>query len=77
MLATISMSLVPLLETYPKETNAMLEYILIKNKELIQEHISDLFFINDLNVSPNISTRIINHIKQTKYKLFNDYINYL
>ncbi|XP_011503709.1 PREDICTED: serine/threonine-protein kinase atr-like [Ceratosolen solmsi marchali] len=68
ILATICMSLMPLLETYPKETNAMLEYILIKNKQLVQEHISDLFFINDLKVSSNISTLIINYIKQTKPK---------
>ncbi|OXU29026.1 hypothetical protein TSAR_005154 [Trichomalopsis sarcophagae] len=68
LLATICMSLVSLLEFYPKETNAMLEYLIIKNRELVKEHISDLFFIKDLKVSPNISTRIINHINQTKPK---------
>ncbi|KAL7294393.1 hypothetical protein TKK_0012398 [Trichogramma kaykai] len=66
LLATICISLVPLLETYPRQTNDMLDYLLIQNKELLKDHLLDLFFINDLKLSPNISTRIINFIKQNK-----------
>ncbi|XP_058804986.1 serine/threonine-protein kinase ATR-like [Phymastichus coffea] len=66
LLATICMSLVPLFETYAKETNSILDYLLIKNKDALKEHLSDLFFINDLKISPNISTRVISHMKQIR-----------
>ncbi|XP_014204493.1 serine/threonine-protein kinase ATR [Copidosoma floridanum] len=65
LLATICMSLVPLLETYPKETNSMLEYLFIKNRDLVKEHFSDLFFISDLKTS-NISNKIVNRIQLTE-----------
>lgn len=66
LLATICMSLVPLIESYSKEANSMLDYLLIKNKDSLKEHLSDLFFINDMKISPNISTRVISQMKQIR-----------
>ncbi|KAJ8680180.1 hypothetical protein QAD02_015967 [Eretmocerus hayati] len=68
LLSTICISLNPLLEAYPNECNEMLKYLLISNYELIHEYVSDLFFIKNLKVSSEISSKVIGHINKMKPK---------
>ncbi|XP_034947758.1 serine/threonine-protein kinase ATR-like [Chelonus insularis] len=64
LLPTICVSLIPLLESYPDETNSMFEFIFIENNTQIAPYISELFFIDDLNVKP----RILQIVKEQIHK---------
>ncbi|XP_011304533.1 serine/threonine-protein kinase atr-like [Fopius arisanus] len=56
LLPTICVSMVPLLDSYPQEANAMMEFLLIDNNVALQSHISEIFFIEDLRVHERISS---------------------
>lgn len=66
LLPEIFSSVVPLLETYPKETNEMLEYLVIKNEGALSPYIPELFFIEDINVSRNILNVVTTCIKRRR-----------
>lgn len=50
--------MIKLLESCPREAESLLEYLLVKNVDTMSNHIAELFFIHEINVSPKI-TRIV------------------
>ncbi|XP_024944291.1 serine/threonine-protein kinase ATR isoform X2 [Cephus cinctus] len=64
LLLTICVSLITLLEIYPDKVNAMLEYLIVQNKRLIADNIAELFFIDDIKTTENISQIVRNLSKK-------------
>ncbi|XP_020296818.1 serine/threonine-protein kinase ATR [Pseudomyrmex gracilis] len=65
---TICVSLIPLQNMFPKKVNSMLEFLIVQNSG---EHISELFFIDDIKVPDHISAIVKAHILQAKPEGFN------
>ena len=61
-LATIFVSLLPLYERYPLKIDGIFRYFLMENGEIIEAHISDLFFVLNFDVGPEISAVIEKHV---------------
>lgn len=57
--------MIPLLESCPKEAEAMLEYILVENADTMSIHISEIFFIEDIKVSEKIASVVKAQIEKT------------
>ncbi|KAK0175715.1 hypothetical protein PV327_009444 [Microctonus hyperodae] len=68
LLSAICVSLISLLECCPEEANSMLEYLLIDNNAILSNYISELFFIEDLKISPRILNIVLPQIKQALAK---------
>lgn len=51
---------------FPEKVNSMLEFLIVQNNEEDNSHISELFFIDDMEVSTNISNIVKAHILQAK-----------
>ncbi|XP_066597912.1 serine/threonine-protein kinase atr-like [Prorops nasuta] len=66
LLPTICVSMIPLLERYPNKANAMLEFLFVRNNEAMSGHISELFFIDDINASSTITNIVKAHVLQAK-----------
>lgn len=81
LLSTIIVSLEPLLKIQSEEINSICKYLIITNGNLLSRHISDLFFIEETNVSDEIKAivkRQTKYIQQEKFivKLF-QFIKYI
>lgn len=63
---TICMSLMPLQKIFPEEVNNMLEFLIVQNAGEETNHISELFFIDDLEVPTRISDIVKAHILQAR-----------
>ncbi|OAD54306.1 Serine/threonine-protein kinase atr [Eufriesea mexicana] len=70
LLPTIYVSLISLLNVYREKIIAMLKFLVIKCNEESPDHIAELFFIDDIEVSIEISSIIKARILQTKPKGF-------
>ncbi|KAG5348071.1 ATR kinase, partial [Acromyrmex charruanus] len=68
---TICVSLIPLQKIFPEKVNNMLEFLIIQNSEENSNHISELFFIDDMNVPIHISDIVKAHILQARPDGFN------
>ncbi|XP_012274502.1 serine/threonine-protein kinase ATR [Orussus abietinus] len=66
LLPTICVSVAPLFENYPQKTDAMLAFLLLENGSTLVEHVGELFFVDDLKVSQEISNVVKAHISQTR-----------
>ena len=63
---TICVSLIPLQKIFPEKVNNMLEFLIVQNSEGNNNHISELFFIDDMNVPIHISDIVKAHILQAR-----------
>lgn len=61
LLPTICVSIIPLLENYSTQVNEMLQFLFRENNN-ISNYISELFFIDDMKVSSQISAIVKKHI---------------
>ncbi|KYN10085.1 Serine/threonine-protein kinase atr [Trachymyrmex cornetzi] len=68
---TICVSLIPLQKIFPEKVNNMLEFLIVQNSGENNNHISELFFINDMNVPIHISDIVKAHILQARPDGFN------
>ncbi|KYN35646.1 Serine/threonine-protein kinase atr [Trachymyrmex septentrionalis] len=68
---TICVSLIPLQKIFPEKVNNMLEFLIVQNSEGNNNHISELFFIDDMNVPIHISDIVKAHILQARPDGFN------
>lgn len=66
LLPTICISMVPLLEYCPRESNQIFEFLIIQNQKALVPHISELFFVDDLKVSNQIAGVIQTCIRNAK-----------
>ncbi|XP_018574027.1 serine/threonine-protein kinase ATR-like, partial [Anoplophora glabripennis] len=62
-LATIFVSMQPLLDHCPRETNAIFKYLIIEKEAYTRDYISDLFFVNNANVDHDVSNVIKNALQ--------------
>ncbi|XP_043279597.1 serine/threonine-protein kinase ATR isoform X2 [Venturia canescens] len=65
LLPTICISMIPLLESCPREAESMLEYIFVQNFDTMSVHISELFFIEDIKVSQKIALIVKSQIEKS------------
>ncbi|XP_028046695.1 serine/threonine-protein kinase ATR isoform X2 [Monomorium pharaonis] len=65
---TICVSLIPLQKIFPEKVNNMLEFLIVQNSG---DHISELFFIDDIKVPTQISNIVKAHILQARPEGFN------
>ncbi|XP_048511999.1 serine/threonine-protein kinase ATR isoform X2 [Athalia rosae] len=72
LIPTIFISLATLLERCPEETSAMMEYLVIKCEKEATGFISELFFIDDLNVPEKIVAVVKRHIREARPHSFED-----
>lgn len=63
---TICVSLMPLQKIFPERVNNMFEFLIIQNAGKDNNHISELFFIDDMEVPTRISDIVKAHILQAK-----------
>ncbi|XP_011699804.1 PREDICTED: serine/threonine-protein kinase ATR isoform X2 [Wasmannia auropunctata] len=63
---TICVSLIPLQKIFPEKVNNMLEFLIIQNSGGHNNHISELFFIDDMKVPTHISDVVKAHILQAR-----------
>ncbi|XP_032688955.1 serine/threonine-protein kinase ATR isoform X2 [Odontomachus brunneus] len=63
---TICVSLMPLQKTFPERVNNMLEFLIIQNAGGDNNHISELFFIDDMEVPTRISNIVKAYILQAR-----------
>lgn len=68
---TICVSLMPLKKIFPERINNMLEFLIVQNVEEGNNHISELFFIDDMEVPTRISDIVKAHILQARYIIYN------
>lgn len=59
-LATIFVSMQPLLDHCPRETNAILKYLIIEKEAYTRNYIPDLFFVNNPKIDHEMSSVIRN-----------------
>lgn len=64
LLPMIFISTVPLQESCPNEINEMLEFLVIKHNKDTNKDLSQVFFLDDLNVSEKIANVIRECIKR-------------
>lgn len=82
-LATISVSILPLIKVHPSKINAIFEYLIVQNQSITKDYIQDLFFIDDKLLSKAILDIIQNHVKniatyslRDQFKLYLKYSNH-
>lgn len=63
---TIFVSLMPLQKVFPEKVNNMLEFLIIQNAGEDNNYISELFFIDDMEVPTRISDIVKAHILQAR-----------
>lgn len=63
---TICVSLMPLQKIFSEKVNNMLEFLIVQNTEEHKNHISELFFIDDMGVPTHISNIVKAHILQAR-----------
>ncbi|XP_018056134.1 PREDICTED: serine/threonine-protein kinase ATR [Atta colombica] len=68
---TICVSLISLQKIFPEKVNNMLEFLIVQNSEENNNHISELFFIDDMNIPIHISDIVKAHILQARPDGFN------
>ncbi|XP_011875240.1 PREDICTED: serine/threonine-protein kinase ATR [Vollenhovia emeryi] len=68
---TICVSLIPLQNIFPEKVNNMLEFLIVQNSGGYNNHISELFFIDDMKVPTHISDIVKAHILQARPEGFN------
>ncbi|XP_025264576.1 serine/threonine-protein kinase ATR [Camponotus floridanus] len=68
---TICVSLISLQKIFPEKVNSMLEFLIVQNNGEHNSHISELFFIDDMEVPTDISNIVKAHILQAKPEGFN------
>ncbi|RZC32904.1 serine/threonine-protein kinase ATR, partial [Asbolus verrucosus] len=82
-LATIFVSILPLIRTCPKQINDIFKYLVIDNERSTNEFIKDLFFIDDPKIDNSVVLVIKKHLKsfedcsfKDKMKLFLKYVSH-
>ncbi|XP_012230547.1 serine/threonine-protein kinase ATR [Linepithema humile] len=68
---TICVSLIPLQKIFPEKVNSMLEFLIVENSGEHSSHISELFFIDDMDVPTHISNIVKARILQARPEGFN------
>ncbi|XP_014472413.1 PREDICTED: serine/threonine-protein kinase ATR-like isoform X2 [Dinoponera quadriceps] len=68
---TICVSLMPLQKIFPENVNNMLEFLIVQSVGEENNHISELFFIDDMEVPTRISDIVKAHILQARPEGFN------
>ncbi|KAF7269206.1 hypothetical protein GWI33_017672 [Rhynchophorus ferrugineus] len=80
-LATIFISMLPLIEQCPSEVNKLLQYLVVENEDTLKDNISDLFFVNNSYLYSSISNVIKKHVKAIENMSLKDkilrYLKYL
>ncbi|KAF7998404.1 hypothetical protein HCN44_009802 [Aphidius gifuensis] len=72
LLPTIVVSMIPLLESCRNEVMKILEFIFIVNKKNLEQYISEVFFIKDLNVDQIIIDNVMSEIEKSTPTEFNE-----
>lgn len=69
LLPTICVSMIPLQDHCPTETNQILEYLIIRQKNNVAEYLPELFFIEEMKISPNMIDTVKECIKRVRYDI--------
>lgn len=81
LLSTIFISLLQLYKRYPQKTESIFRYLLIENQDKIRDHINDLFFLKETNVSNEFKNVVENHMISNRspalLELINVYLKFL
>ncbi|XP_012551263.2 serine/threonine-protein kinase ATR [Bombyx mori] len=76
LLSNLAVSLLQQIEYARQEVNQIFHYLVINNENLLSRHISDLFFVEDTQISDRIKTVIKMHVKRTQPDGFLDKIEW-
>ncbi|KAH9628521.1 hypothetical protein HF086_008041 [Spodoptera exigua] len=76
LMSNLAVSLLQQLEYAPQEINKIFHYLVLNNENLLSSHISDLFFLEDTNISDRIKMVIKRHVKRTQPDGFLDKIKW-
>lgn len=62
-LATVFVSILPLLEFCPREINSVFKYLIVENENRVKNYICDLFFVNNINIDYEVLAVIRKYLK--------------
>ncbi|OWR53666.1 putative esr1 protein [Danaus plexippus plexippus] len=76
LLSNLAAPLLHQMDYAPNEINSIFQYMILKNENLLSSHISNLFFLEDSNVSDNVRAVIKRHVKRSQPESFQDQIKW-
>ncbi|CAH2238336.1 jg17493 [Pararge aegeria aegeria] len=76
LLSNLAVSLLQQFNYAPQEINKIFQYLILNNENLLSSYISDLFFIEDSNISERVKTVIKKHVKRTQPEGFQEKIKW-
>ncbi|CAG9094613.1 unnamed protein product [Plutella xylostella] len=76
LLSNLAVSLLQQMDHAPHEINKIFQYLVLSNENLLSSHISDLFFLQDSNISEKVKLVIKRHVKRTQPEGFLDKIKW-
>ncbi|XP_030746712.1 serine/threonine-protein kinase ATR-like isoform X2 [Sitophilus oryzae] len=65
-LATIFISMMPLIEQCPSQVNMLLQYLIVENEHVLRNNISDLFFVNNSFLNSSITTIVKKYLRTSE-----------
>lgn len=74
LLSNLAVSLLQQFEHAPLEINKIFQYLVLRNENLLSSHLSDLFFLEDSEISEKVKVVIKRHVKRTQPEEFLDKI---
>ncbi|XP_063916724.1 serine/threonine-protein kinase ATR-like isoform X2 [Zophobas morio] len=82
-LATIFVSILPLIKSCPRQINDIFKYLVIQNENLTKDYIKDLFFVDELKVDALVLQTIRRYVRpfddyplKDKMKIFLKYLSH-
>lgn len=76
LLSNLAVSLLQQFEYAPQEINNIFQNLILHNENLLSSYISDLFFVEDSNISERVKAVIKKHVKRTQPDGFQDKIKW-
>lgn len=75
LLSTIFVSMLPLLEQFPRKINSIFKYLIVENKEKLKDNIQDLFFLIDTKVESELKNVVKTFLAKHKNNSFKEQLN--
>ncbi|XP_045771949.1 serine/threonine-protein kinase ATR-like isoform X2 [Maniola jurtina] len=76
LLSNLAVSLLQQFKYAPQEINKIFQYLILNNENLLSSHISDLFFLENSNISERVKTVIKKHVKRAQPESFQEKIKW-
>lgn len=75
LLSTIFVSMLPLLEQFPRKINSIFKYLIVENKEKLKDNIQDLFFLIDTKVDFELKNVVKSFLVKYKNNSLKEQLN--